>query len=212
MVALVAACAAVGLASTPSGGQVRQSAATPSPAAGARVPTDMIGGDAGAAQSELAQLGLQAKLVGEGDVYCQPATPCVVTDVSSEGQTLAPGSDVEVDVTPVVEDTTELATDTTTEAPPAPPAQDVVVYTITGRRSSSITFTNSTGDISQVTDTTHLPWTYKYTSLPEAEGFMDVSAQNAGSGEISCSISVNGQVVKMNTSSGAYAIVDCTSS
>lgn len=93
---------------------------------------------------------------------------------------------------------------------PTAPAVDTVVYTVTGRSAGAITYENSTGDTSQVTDTTRLPWKVSFTEPAGTEGFLYVSAQNAGSGTIGCSISINGQVVKQNTSTGAYAIVDCS--
>jgi len=85
-----------------------------------------------------------------------------------------------------------------------------VTYSVTGRSAGTITYENAGGDTSQVTDTTRLPWTVSFTLAAGAEEFLYVSAQNAGSGAIACSISVNGQVVKQNTSTGTYAIVDCS--
>lgn len=91
------------------------------------------------------------------------------------------------------------------------PADDAVVYTVSGHEAGTITYMTATGDIAQVTDTTRLPWTKQFTLPAGTEGFLSVSAQNAGSGDISCAISVNGQQVDSNTSTGEYAIADCSS-
>jgi hypothetical protein len=97
-------------------------------------------------------------------------------------------------------------------APVAAAPMDTIVYTITGGRSQDITFIGPGGSLneSQVTDVTPLPWTKTYTVPAGTEGpLMTLSAQNAGGGEIGCSISVNGQVQSTNTSTGEFAIVAC---
>lgn len=53
-----------------------------------------------------------------------------------------------------------------------------------------------------------LPWK-KELSSGEVVTIAVLLAQNKGSGEISCKISVDGEVVKENKSSGQYAIVTC---
>lgn len=184
------------------------SAATESPAAvqpaTVLVPTDLVGDDAGVAASELAQLGLAPDVVAESPACgvngSLVPSGCAVVAVPGAGERVSGGSDVRL-----VVDMSSPAT-TTTDAP----TDDTVTYTITGHRSGTITYTNAGGDISQVTDTTKLPWTISFTVPAGTEDFLSVSAQNAGSGTIGCSISINGQVAKQNTSTGTYAIVDCS--
>lgn len=172
------------------------------------VPSGMVGKTVGQVSGQLDSLGfLDLNITAVDDDSIQPCSDnsdsCIIVRVPAAGQYVQPTDQLDLVV---------KAPASAKPAAPAVPQMDTVVYTVTGHHSSDITYTNSTGDISQVTDTTHLPWTYKFTSVPDAEGFMDVSAQNSGSGTISCTISINGQVVKKNSSTGAYAIVDCTSS
>lgn len=166
-------------------------------ASGPQLPTDLAGKTVAQARAELAALGYRnLNITAESsadDDLCSGNDGCVVVSAQDTDGTTSGEVDLAV-----------VATVT------AAPAQDTVVYTITGHRAGTITFTNETGDISQVTDTTKLPWTHKWTADTGSEGFLSISAQNAGSGKISCSISINGQVVKQNTSTGTYAIVDCS--
>jgi hypothetical protein len=100
-------------------------------------------------------------------------------------------------------------TSSTTAAPDVP-ASDTIVYTITGHRSSDITYiVPGSFQESQVTDTTKLPWSKTFTVDSGQYSSLIISAQNAGGGTIGCSISVDGQVVASNSSTGEYAIVEC---
>ena len=92
----------------------------------------------------------------------------------------------------------------------SPDATDLVTYTVTGAATDMITYANGSGNIAQVTDLTGLPWTAHFSVPAGTEGFLSVSAQNAGYGQIGCSISINGQVVARNTSTGQYAVVECS--
>lgn len=55
------------------------------------------------------------------------------------------------------------------------------------------------------------PWSKTATS-PDAVTMASVVAQSQGDGggTVSCSITLDGKVVKTNTSSGSYAVVTCT--
>ena len=86
-----------------------------------------------------------------------------------------------------------------------------VVYEVTGTgRANNITFGDVTKGLSQQNGT-KLPW--KKTA-PTSDGFAayGLTAQNGGSGEISCKITVDGKEVANNTSSGQYAVVSCNGS
>ncbi|QLQ14397.1 MAG: hypothetical protein HZY73_11110 [Micropruina sp.] len=47
---------------------------------------------------------------------------------------------------------------------------------------------------------------------PAVPGFAYISAQNNGSGDLTCRIELDGKVIAQNTSSGRYAIVTCKAS
>lgn len=77
-----------------------------------------------------------------------------------------------------------------------------------GSRQADVTYQNANGDTSQESEVT-VPWDYSFTEDPGA--FQYISAQRGGAtGDITCSIEVNGQTVESNTSSGPYTI--CTAS
>lgn len=82
-----------------------------------------------------------------------------------------------------------------------------IVLKITGPKKADITY-GLNADQSQANGA-KLPWTKKMTST-EAMTIATVSAQNSGSGDIECEITVNGKVVKTNKSEGQYSIVTCT--
>lgn len=88
----------------------------------------------------------------------------------------------------------------------------VVVYEVSGAESAgNITYSadGSTG-IAQENGVA-LPWS---TEVQFAEGALRVatlSAQNAGAGDITCRITVDGEVVAELTSSGEFAVVSCGS-
>lgn len=107
----------------------------------------------------------------------------------------------------------DIAISSVLAATPTTAAPDTIVYTITGRRSSMIDYVNPGPGFqqSQITDQTTLPWSKTFTAAPGSYTSMllSLTAQNAGTGSISCSISIDGKVVASNTSSGQYAIVEC---
>lgn len=89
-----------------------------------------------------------------------------------------------------------------------------VVFTVTGdATASTISYTTAdTGGAGtdQVADA-DLPWT-KTVGIESSTGFAAYAliAQNAGNGDITCSISVNGKEVATRTASGRYAVVSCS--
>jgi len=89
-------------------------------------------------------------------------------------------------------------------------ARNQVSYSVTGDSGSAlITYTEDANFNIAQENGAALPWTKELT-IPAGEGrILSLSAQNSGGGEISCSISVGGQVVDTATSSGDYAIVTC---
>lgn len=98
------------------------------------------------------------------------------------------------------------STESTQQAPDKP-AQ--VVYEVTGSGTASNISYGASGGVSQKTGAS-LPW--KHTE-PYDGGydFFTLSAQNGNNdGEITCRITVDGEVVKENTSSGPYAVVSCS--
>ncbi|HEY4455088.1 MAG TPA: MmpS family transport accessory protein [Pseudonocardiaceae bacterium] len=99
-------------------------------------------------------------------------------------------------------------------APPAAPAQDTIVYTVTGGHAGDITYISPGESVqeSQLTDRTALPWSKTWTLDPSGyEQFsLTIEAQNAGGGTIGCSITVNGKVIAQNSSSGEYSVVTCS--
>lgn len=82
-----------------------------------------------------------------------------------------------------------------------------VVLEITGPKTADITYGLGT-DQSQEQGAA-LPWKKELTSKDKIL-LVTVLAQNKGTGEISCRITVDGKVVKENKSSGQYATVTCT--
>lgn len=87
----------------------------------------------------------------------------------------------------------------------------LVVYTVTSGsgRANSVTYsTNSSGESAQASEA-RLPFTAQV-RVARGFGSLIVVAQNGGSGRITCTISVDGKVVRTNTSTGQYAVVECS--
>lgn len=87
-----------------------------------------------------------------------------------------------------------------------------VLYEVTGPESTN-NITYSAGGTAQIAQENGAaaPWTK---TVEFAEGSFRVAsltAQNAGSGDITCRITVDGEVVSETTSSGEYAVVTCNS-
>jgi hypothetical protein len=102
------------------------------------------------------------------------------------------------------------AAPTSAESAPAPSGDTATVtYEIIGRsKASNVTFnTDGGGSISQENNVA-LPWRKEIT-VERGFAVTSLTAQNGGSGEITCRISVDGQVVKEAKSSGQYAVVSC---
>lgn len=84
-----------------------------------------------------------------------------------------------------------------------------VVYEILGSgAASNISYnTDGAGSIAQESDVT-LPWRKEIT-IKRGFAITTLTAQNKGSGQLTCRISVDGAVSKENTSTGKYAVVTC---
>ncbi|HEY4018052.1 MAG TPA: hypothetical protein VGM75_05165 [Pseudonocardiaceae bacterium] len=92
-------------------------------------------------------------------------------------------------------------------------AGDTVVYTITGGYASNITSVAPGGSYqtTHITSLTALPWSKSFSIPAGTEGpVMELEAENGSSGSMGCSITVNGQTVASDTSSGEYRVVNCT--
>lgn len=89
--------------------------------------------------------------------------------------------------------------------------QSQITYSVTstGSGSALITYSEDANFNLAQENGAALPWT-KDLTIPSASRILSLSAQNSGGGDISCSISVGGQVVDTATSSGDYAIVTCS--
>jgi hypothetical protein len=102
------------------------------------------------------------------------------------------------------------------EPPPVEPVKPEtkhVVYTVAGAKSGSITYNvDGMTSIEQETDA-KLPWKKEFDwPTDEALQIAQVSVQNSGSGQITCTITVDGVVKKTATSTGSYAIASCDAS
>jgi hypothetical protein len=95
------------------------------------------------------------------------------------------------------------AADATTSAGDA---KKSIVLEVTGPAKADITYLLNS-DTSQENGR-KLPWKKTLTSS-EAATIVSLSAQNSGSGTITCKITMNGKVVKTNKSKGQYSIVSC---
>ncbi len=81
-----------------------------------------------------------------------------------------------------------------------------IVLEVTGAKKADITY-GLNADQSQ-DNGAKVPWKKELTSA-ESLTIATVVAQNKGSGEIACKITVDGKVVKENKSKGQYAVVTC---
>lgn len=82
-----------------------------------------------------------------------------------------------------------------------------VVLEVTGPKSADVTYGLGT-DQSQEQGVA-LPWKKEMTSN-ESMLIVTLLAQNKGTGDISCKITIDGKTVKENKSSGQYATVTCS--
>ena len=97
--------------------------------------------------------------------------------------------------------------DATTAAAKDEEGAKTIVLKVTGAKKADVTY-GLNADQSQDLDA-KVPWT-KTMKSSEALTIATVSAQNKGSGTIKCEVTVNGKVVKTNSSKGEYAIATCT--
>lgn len=88
-----------------------------------------------------------------------------------------------------------------------------VTYEITGSATEALQVSYSTEGfgISQVTSVS-LPWAKKTYMSGGGYWSAGVNAQNAGSGSITCTITVDGVVRSTNSGSGPYALAQCIAS
>lgn len=89
-----------------------------------------------------------------------------------------------------------------------------VVYKIGGTaKRADMTFTTSSdgGNITQENGR-RVPWSKSFKVKGSFLEVYSLSAQNKGSGKITCSVSVDGKRVAANTATGQYAIVTCDAS
>jgi hypothetical protein len=121
------------------------------------------------------------------------------------GQALAPcgASDC---LSAVAPQTTPLPAD-------ADPASHTVVYAVSGTaRHGDLTYaTDDTSGTVQEQDV-QVPWTKTLPIPDSALNSYQLTAQNTGSGSITCTVTVDGTVVKTVTASGAYATANCSAS
>lgn len=98
-----------------------------------------------------------------------------------------------------------------TAAPRASADTAAVTYEIIGSsKASNVTYnTDGGGSISQEANV-KLPWR-KEIAIERGLAVATLTAQNGDSGELTCRISVDGQVVKEAKSSGQFAVVSCAS-
>ena len=105
------------------------------------------------------------------------------------------------------DNTAEPAPTATTSSEPAEDGTHTVVYKVAGTATKgSVTYGTPSGQ--EQTNGVRLPWAK--TLKVEAFDILVITAQNGGGGTITCSITVDGKVVKRGKSSGAYAVVTCT--
>lgn len=84
----------------------------------------------------------------------------------------------------------------------------IVTYEVTGTGSASLTIQNESGGTEQFE--VGLPWSRSFN--PPLDGFVYVSAQLNGSGDVHCKITQGGRVVQEASSSGEYVIASCSGS
>lgn len=85
-----------------------------------------------------------------------------------------------------------------------------VVYEVTGSgKALSITYTTDGMTSMEQQQNAALPFSKEISMPAEAFQVFSVSAQNSGSGTISCKITVDGKVLKEASSNGQYSVVMC---
>lgn len=94
-------------------------------------------------------------------------------------------------------------------AAPAGDGKKTVVLEVTGPKTADITY--GLGADQSQENGAKTPWKKELKS-GDALLIATVVAQNKGSGEIACKITIDGKVVKENKSSGEFAMVTCSNS
>lgn len=85
-----------------------------------------------------------------------------------------------------------------------------VLYEVISPSGSALNITYFGSDNSQQQETqATLPWS-KEVANDSTFAIMGITAQNGGTGEITCRITVDGKVKTEQTSKGQYAVVSCT--
>jgi hypothetical protein len=84
--------------------------------------------------------------------------------------------------------------------------QLTITYRVTGNGSADLTLENASGNTEQYT--VGLPYSKSFLVNPGA--YLYISAQQTGSGNVTCDILANGQVIETASSSGEYVIASCS--
>ncbi|MGH3536582.1 MAG: MmpS family transport accessory protein [Pseudonocardiaceae bacterium] len=187
----------------------------PQSTSGGTVPSDLVGKTASDATAELASAGFSAGVNftsddGTCDASSFPSLPpncgtVAVTDVS-------PGSGTVVDTQTIITLNLAASGQPTEAAVPVGPVTHHVVYKVVGSSGTgSITYTTDGSTQIAQDNGASLPWTKSFDIPDGMLNLYQVSAQNGGGGSITCTITVDGQQVSHQTSTGDYAIASCSS-
>lgn len=90
-------------------------------------------------------------------------------------------------------------------------AGKTIRYEVTGDSGAAQNVTYMINQGEQQETKVTLPWSKEFTADQGFQVFV-VNAQNTGSGSITCTILVDGNVISQHTSNGQYAVVVCSSS
>lgn len=88
----------------------------------------------------------------------------------------------------------------------------VVEVTSTGSDNALITYVEPTGEASQIQSVpdASLPWREEWTGVESLPLGWNAHIQQAGGGELSCTVTLDGQVIASGTASGQSAAVICS--
>lgn len=147
-------------------------------------------------------------VVGTGD-----GEPDAAADASSESPAAPeqPADGVTLSPSPKAEPTDETKQPEPTEEPEQSGVL-VVEVTSTGSDSGLITYVEPTGEASQIQSVpdASLPWREEWTGVESLPLGWNAHIQQAGGGELSCTVTLDGEVVASGTSSGQSAAVICS--
>jgi hypothetical protein len=209
--ALLAGCSAAG---SPNGARSTASAAEATPAAIAKVTVPVVVGKTRRdAYAALQTIGL-APIVTNNEVlntapYDQ--NPAVAAQEPSAGAIVDEGTVINL----TLQANTPSPTPTPTLAPaPALPAE-TVVYAVTGSGvdgAGAISYIVPNGTFGQEQAVNvGLPWSKEIPITGTNLVYVLTAQGSGGGGSITCTITVRGRVVSTQTSTGAYAVVTCSS-